>query len=275
MAQSESILFWWEQWPSVNLTMEEAKLAEQNFEEIVGDSRGIKRMLRLAMKAARSEAPLLIFGEAGSGKELLARAIHRISVRRNESFIKINCSMADAGTLERDLFGHAGEIERSSPKISLVEAANNGMLFLDEIAQVPLGIQAKLLRLLERREFERAGSTHSTRVNVRLIASTKYDLGERVAEEMFRDDLYDQLNVFPIPVPPLRGRGEDIPLLARYFMQKFARRAGKRIDRIPDETMSFLQNFNWPGNVRQLENLMQLAVVLTEGAVLQMPLPEL
>ena len=275
MAQSESILSWWEQWPSMNVTMEEETRAEHNLEEIVGDTPELKRMLRLAMKAARSDAPLLIFGEAGSGKELIARAIHRISVRRNESFVKINCSMADEETLERELFGHAAEIEGTSPKVGQVEAANKGILFLNEIAQIPLGIQARLLRLLERREFERASSTHTTRVNVRLIASTKYDLGERVAEEMFRDDLYDQLNVFPIRVPPLRERRKDIPLLARYFTQKFARRIDKQIDSIPDETMSFLMNSDWPGNVRQLENLIQLAVVLTEGPVLRVPLPEL
>jgi formate hydrogenlyase transcriptional activator len=276
MPQSESILFWWEQWPSITLTMEEEEnRAEKEFEEIAGDSPALKRMLRLAMKAARSDAPLLILGEPGSGKELAARAIHRISLRRNESFVKINCSAAVEGTLERALFGDATEVEEKSQKIGQVEVANKGILFLNEIAQVPLGTQAKLLRLLERREFERVGSTHSIRVNVRLIASTKYDLGERVADEMFRDDLYDQLNVFPIRVPPLRERRQDIPLLARYFMQKFARRMNKDIERIPDETMTFLANFDWPGNVRQLENLIQLSVGLTEGATLQVPLPDL
>ena len=275
MPQSDLILFWWERWPSINLTMEEENRAEKEFEEIVGDSPALRRMLRLAMKAARSDAPLLILGEPGSGKELAARAIHRISVRRNESFVKINCAAAAQGMLERDLFGDATEAEEKSQKIGQVEAANKGILFLNEIAQVPLGTQAKLLRLLERREFERLGSTHSIRVNVRLIASTKYDLGERVADEMFRDDLYDQLNVFPIRVPPVRERREDIPLLARYFMEKFARRMNKDIETIPDETMTFLANFDWPGNVRQLENLIQLSVGLTEGATLQVPLPEL
>jgi len=250
--------------------MEEER-SENSFEEIVGDSPALKRTLRLAMKAARSDAPLLILGEAGSGKELIARAIHRTSVRRNESFMRINCSTNDEGMLERDLFGHATGPDEKDQKIGQVEVANKGIFFLDEIAQVPLGIQAKLLRLLERREFERVGSTRSIRVNVRLIASTKYDLGERVAEEMFRDDLYDQLNIFPIPVPPLRERRDDIPLLARYFMQKFARRINKQIESIPPGTMRFLVDSDWPGNVRQLENLIQLSVVLNEGPKLRIP----
>ena len=270
MAQSESILSWWERWPEMNLPMEEER-SENSFEEIVGDSPALKRTLRLAMKAARSDAPLLILGEAGSGKELIARAIHRISVRKNESFVRINGSTNDEWMLERDLFGHATGPDGQDQKIGQVEVSNKGILFLDEIAQVPLGIQAKLLRLLERREFEPVGSARSIRVNVRLIASTKYDLGERVAEEMFRNDLYDQLNVFPIPVPPLRERRDDIPLLARYFMQKFARRINKQIERIPPETMRFLVDSEWPGNVRQLENLIQLSVVLNEGPKLRIP----
>lgn len=270
MAQPESILSWWERWPEMNLPMEEER-SENSFEEIVGDSPALKRTLRLAMKAARSDAPLLILGEAGSGKELIARAIHRISVRRNESFVRINCSTNDEWMLERDLFGHATGPDEKDQKIGQVEVANKGILFLDEIAQVPLGIQGKLLRLLERREFERVGSKRSIRANVRLIASTKYDLGERVAEEMFRDDLYDQLNVFPIPVPPLRERRDDIPLLARYFMLKFARRINKQIESIPPGTMRFLVDSDWPGNVRQLENLIQLSVVLNEGPTLRIP----
>ena len=272
MEQSESILSWWERWPAMNQPMEEEERSENSFEEIVGDSPALQRTLRLAMKAARSDAPLLILGEAGSGKELIARAIHRISVRRNESFVKIDCSTADEGVLERDLFGRSAEADGTVQKIGRMEVANKGILFLDGVAQLPLGIQAKLLRLLERREFERVGSTHSIRVNVRLIASTKYDLGERVAEEMFRDDLYDQLNVFPISVPPLRERREDIPQLAHYFMQKFSRRINKQIENIPAETMSLLMNSDWPGNVRQLENLIQLSVILNEGLTLRVPL---
>jgi formate hydrogenlyase transcriptional activator len=251
--------------------MEEER-SENNLEEIVGDSPELKRMLQLAMKVAHSDAPVLILGEAGAGKELIARAVHRISVRRNESFVKANCAAASDGMLESELFGHAKEAEGRSQAVGQLEVANKGILFLNEIADIPLDLQAKLLRLLERREFERVGSTHSIRVNVRLIASTKYDLGERVGEETFRGDLYDQLNVFPIWVPPLRERRDDIPLLARYFMQKFARRINKHIESIPAETMSFLMNSDWPGNVRQLENLIQRSVVLTEGPVLRVPL---
>jgi len=272
MEQSESILSRWERWPAMNQPMEEEERSENSFEEIVGDSPELKRMLRLAMKAARSDAPVLVLGEAGSGKELIARAIHRISVRRNESFVKIDCSTADEGVLERDIFGRASEAGGTGQKTGRVEAANKGILFLDGIEQLPLGIQGKLLRLLERWEFERVGSTHSIRVNVRLIASTKCDLGERVAEEMFRDDLYDQLNVFPIPVPALRERREDVPLLAHYFMQKFGRRINKQIESLPAEIMSLLMNSDWPGNVRQLENLIQLSVILSEGPTLRVPL---
>jgi formate hydrogenlyase transcriptional activator len=268
MAQSASIGSWWERWPEMNQPMEEER-SENKFDEIVGDSPALKRMLRLAMKAARSDAPLLILGEAGSGKELIARAIHRVSFRRNESFVKINCSLTDHGMLERDLFGHAPRGEGASPRIGQIEVADNGMVFLQEIAELPLSIQARLLRLLERREFERVDSTHSIRVNVRLIASTKHDLGERVGEELFREDLYDQLNVFPIPVPPLRERREDIPRLARYFVEKFARRMNKQMEGIAPETMSLLVNFDWPGNVRQLENLIERSVALSEGSALR------
>jgi formate hydrogenlyase transcriptional activator len=253
------------------LTMEE-KRSENSFQEIVGDSPELERMLHLAMKAARSDTPILILGEAGSGKELLARAIHRTSVRRNESFVKINCAAAVEGMLGSELFGDNSESEGKVPKVGQLEVANKGILFLSEIARVPLDLQARLLRLLERREFERMGSAHSMRVNVRLIASTKYDLGERVADETFRGDLYEQLNVFPIRVPPLRERRQDIPLLAHYFVQKFARRTNKQVDSIPAETMSFLMNLDWPGNIRQLENLIQRSVDTTESPVLRVSL---
>jgi formate hydrogenlyase transcriptional activator len=253
----------------------EDERSENSFQEIVGESPALKRMLKLAMKVARSDAPVLILGEAGSGKELITRAVHRISARRNESFMKVNCAPTADGMLESELFGHEKGAEGKSRKIGHLELADKGILFLDEIAHIPLSLQAKLVRLLERREFERLGSTHSIRVNVRLIASTKYDLGERVADEKFRDDLYDQLNVFPIRVPPLRERRDDIPLLAHYLMQKFARRLNKHIESIPAETMSFLMNSDWPGNVRQLENLIERSVVLAEGPALRIPPPGL
>jgi formate hydrogenlyase transcriptional activator len=249
----------------------EDECSDNSLQDIMGQSPALKRMLHLAMKVARSDAPVLILGEDGSGKELIARAIHRISLRRNESFVKVNCGLSGDRKLESELFGRADQPEGESRKSGQAEAAHNGVLFLSEIADLPLDLQARLLRLLERREFERVGSANSIRVNVRLIASTKYDLGERVAEEKFREDLYDQLNVFPLRVPPLRERSDDIPLLAGYFMRKFARRLDKNIDSIPADTMSCLMNSDWPGNVRQLENLIQLSVVLSEGPELRVP----
>ncbi len=253
----------------MTLSMEDER-PENNFQEIVGDSPALKRMLKLAMKVARSDTPVLILGEAGSGKELIARAIHRISARRNESFVKVNCAPTAGATLDGDLFGREERFE-SHKKIAHLELANKGTLFLDEVAHIPLDLQSKLLRLLEHREFERLGSTHTFQVNVRLIATSQYDLGERVAEQTFRGDLYGQLNVFPIPVPPLRERREDIPPLVSYFLQKFARRLNKQIESIPAETMSFLMNSDWPDNIRQLENLIERSVILTEGCALRIP----
>jgi formate hydrogenlyase transcriptional activator len=259
-------------WQASWISMEDYR-PEEGFEEIVGDSKGLKRMLKLAMKVARSDAPVLILGEDGSGKELIARAIHRISARKNQSFVKMNCTAepSAAGVQESDLIGLENEGQDERKKFGYVELANEGTLFLDEIAHLSLSLQAKLLRLLQRREIERVGGKHSIGVNVRVIATTQHDLGERVAKEMFRGDLYDQLNVFPVPVPALRERCDDIPLLVRYFMQKFARRLNKRIETIPAETLSFLTNSDWPGNVRQLEILIERSVVLTEGSVLRVP----
>jgi formate hydrogenlyase transcriptional activator len=259
-------------WQASWISMEDYR-PEDGFEEIVGDSKALKRMLKLAMKVARSDAPVLILGEDGSGKELIARAIHRISARKNQSFVKVNCTAepSAAGALDRHVFGLENEGQDERTKFGYVELANEGTLFLDEIAHLSLGLQAKLLRLLEPREIERAGGTSSIGTDVRVIATTQHDLGERVAREMFQGDLYDQLNVFPIPVPALRERRDDIPLLVRYFMQKFARRRNKHIETIPAETLSFLTNSDWPGNVRQLENLIERSVILTEGAVLRVP----
>jgi len=246
---------------------------EDGFEEIVGDSKALNRMLKLAMKVARSDAPVLILGEDGSGKELIARAIHRISARKNQSFVKVNCTAeaSAAGELERYVFGLENEGQDERKKFGYIELANEGTLFLDEIAHLSPGLQAKLLRLLQREEIERADGTSSIGTDVRVIATTQHDLGERVAKEMFRGDLYDQLNLFPVQVPALRERRDDIPLLVRYFMQKFARRLNKHIETIPAETLSFLTNSDWPGNVRQLENLIERSVVLTEGSVLHVP----
>jgi formate hydrogenlyase transcriptional activator len=237
---------------------------KSSLDEIVGDTPQLKQMLQLAMKVARTDAPVLILGEAGAGKQLIARAVHRICARRHEGFVAIDCAALGQNNLGPHIFGNAGKPGR-------LEVANKGMLFLNEIALVPLDVQTKLLRLLERREFERVSSMHAVPVNVRLVASTKYDLGERVAEGMFHEDLYDQLNIFPLRVPPLRERRDDIPLLANYFVRWFARRMNKTIDSIPNETMDFLLNSDWPGNIRQLENLIERAVVLAEGSALQIP----
>jgi formate hydrogenlyase transcriptional activator len=246
-----------------------------SFLEIVGESPALQRVLKLAMKVARSDAPLLILGEAGSGKESIARAVHRISARKNESFVKVNCTTTAGGVLASQLFGHENGAEGKSRKIGQLELANKGAILLDEIAYIPQDLQAKLLRLLECGKFEPLGSTHSVQANVRLMATTRYDLGERVAEQMFRGDLYGQLNIFPIRVPPLRERRDDIPLLARYFMQKFARRMNKHIEHIPAETVGLLMKSDWPGNVRQLENLIEQSVALTKGSALRVPLARL
>jgi len=259
-------------WQASWISMEDYR-PEDGFEEIVGDSKALNQMLKLAMKVARGDAPVLILGEDGSGKELIARAIHRISTRKNQSFVKVNCTAepSDGGVLEGYVFGLENEGQDERKKFGYIELANEGTLFLDEIAHLSPGLQAKLLRLLQREEIERADGTSSIGTDVRVIATTQHDLGERVAREMFRGDLYDQLNLFPVQVPALRERRDDIPLLVRYFMQKFARRLNKHIETIPAETLSFLTNSDWPGNVRQLENLIERSVVLTEGSVLRVP----
>jgi formate hydrogenlyase transcriptional activator len=241
--------------------------SRSSLDEIIGDTPQLKQMLQLAMKAAGTDAPVLILGEAGSGKRLIARAVHRISARKHEGFVTVNCAALNESSLGPYIFGRGDEAEKPGQ----LEVANKGILFLNEIALTPLGVQSKLLRLLERREFERVGSTHTIPANVRLIASTKYDLGERVAEGMFHEPLYNQLNIFPIKVPSLRERRDDIPLLANYFVQRFARRMNKTIDSIPNEIMSMLVNSDWPGNIRQLENLIERAVILAEGAALRFP----
>jgi formate hydrogenlyase transcriptional activator len=246
-------------------------MEDQHLAEIVGESPALKRMLKLAMQVAPSNHPVLILGEAGSGKELIARAIHRIGARKNESFVKVNCTPTADGLLASDLFGQE-DGSGNGQKIGHLEQASQGTLLLDEIAHIPLSLQDRLLRLLERGEFERLGGTQIIPANIRLIAITKYDLGERVAKQMFRDELYDRLNVFPIQVPPLRERRDDIPLLVRYFVQKFGRRKNKCIVNIPDETMSSLMQSDWPGNVRELENLIEWSVVLTDGPALRVPI---
>jgi len=247
------------------------------FEEIIGESPLLKRILSQVRTVAPSGATVLILGETGTGKELIARAIHRMSTRANKSFIKMNCAAIPTGLLESELFGHekgafTGAV---SQKVGRMELADNGTLFLDEVGDIPLELQPKLLRVLQDQEFERLGGTKTIGVNVRLIAATNRDLSQRVAEGEFRSDLFYRLNVFLIRLPPLRERREDIPLLVRYFVQKLARRMDKRIETIPNGAMQALMRWKWPGNVRELENFLERSVILSEGSVLRVPLTEL
>jgi formate hydrogenlyase transcriptional activator len=234
-------------------------------------------VLELVNTVAPSDSTVLLLGETGTGKELIARAIHEHSRRQNRTFVKLNCAAIPTGLLESELFGHekgafTGAI---SQKIGRLELADHGTLFLDEVGDIPTEIQPKLLRALQEREFERLGSTHTRKVNVRLIAATNRDLEKMVADREFRSDLYYRLNVFPIRIPPLRDRREDIPILVSYFVQKFAKQMQKRIEGIPAAVMKGLAAWDWPGNIRELENFIERAVLLTRGKSLDAPLAEL
>lgn len=259
------------------LYLEEEIQTEYNFEEIIGDSRALKLVLKEVQTVAATDSTVLILGETGSGKELVARALHNRSNRRERTFVKLNCAAIPTGLLESELFGHergafTGAI---ATKIGRFELADHGTIFLDEVGEIPLELQVKLLRVLQEQEFERLGSTRTIHVNVRVIAATNRDLGLMVEEQEFRSDLYYRLKVFPITAPPLRDRPEDIPLLVRHFAQKFAQRMKKRIETIPSEAMKALQAYHWPGNVRELENFIERAVILTQGPDLFVSLPEL
>ncbi len=248
-----------------------------NFEEIVGESPSLKHVLTQVNTVAPLDATVLILGETGTGKELIARAIHRMSSRKDASFIKLNCAAIPTGLLESELFGHekgafTGAV---SAKIGRLELADKGTLFLDEVGDIPLELQPKLLRVLQDQEFERLGGVRTIRVNIRLIAATNRDLGKSVAAREFRSDLYYRLHVFPVHMPPLRERGKDIELLVRYFVQKFSRRMNKQIETIPTETMNALTRWEWPGNVRELENFIERSVILSENTILNVPLSEL
>jgi formate hydrogenlyase transcriptional activator len=259
------------------LYLENEIQSELNFEEIIGEDPEILKALSLVKTVAPTDATVLILGETGTGKELLARAVHRMSERRDRSFIKMNCAAIPTGLLESELFGHekgafTGAI---SQKLGRLELADMGTLFLDEVGDIPLELQPKLLRVLQDQEFERLGSTRTIRVNIRIIAATNRDLAKSIAERQFRSDLFYRLHVFPIRIPPLRERREDIPLLIRHFVQKLARKMGKQIDTIPSESLNKMMEWNWPGNIRELENLVERSVILTEGSTLRVPLAEL
>jgi formate hydrogenlyase transcriptional activator len=257
--------------------LEEELRTEYNFEEIVGESHGLKIVLKQVETVAPTDATVLILGETGTGKELIARSIHTISPRRDRTFVKLNCSAIPLGLLESELFGHekgafTGAI---SQRIGRLELAHMGTLFLDEIGDLPLELQPKLLRALQEKEIERLGGRRSIPVDVRLIAATNRDLARMIKTGEFRSDLYYRLRVFPITIPPLRLRTLDIPLLVRYFVNKHARRMNKPIHEIPEQTMSALVAWSWPGNVRELENFIERAVILTPGSTLRAPLAEL
>jgi formate hydrogenlyase transcriptional activator len=259
------------------LYLEEEIRSEMNFEQIVGNSPELKHVLQLVETVAPNDSTVLLLGETGTGKELIARAIHDRSRRKERTFVKLNCAAIPTGLLESELFGHekgafTGAI---SQKTGRMELADQGTLFLDEVGDIPTEIQPKLLRALQEREFERLGSTHTRKVNIRLIAATNRDLEKMVANREFRSDLFYRLNVFPIRIPPLRDRREDIPLLVSYFVQKFAEQMQKRIDAIPVAVMKGLTAWEWPGNIRELENFIERAVILTRGKSLEAPLSEL
>jgi formate hydrogenlyase transcriptional activator len=257
--------------------LEDEIRTEFNFDEIVGKSPALGSILHQIGTVAGTDSTVLVLGETGTGKELIARAIHNLSTRNNHTFVKLNCSAIPAGLLESELFGHergafTGAIAQ---KIGRFELADGGTLFLDEVGDIPLDLQPKLLRVLQEQEFERLGSTRTIRTNVRLVAATNRDLEAMIASREFRSDLYYRLNVFPIISPPLRERLEDIPLLVRYFAQKLSRRMNKRIEAVPQETLDAMMRYRWPGNIRELENFVERAVILTKGTSLDAPVWEL
>jgi len=246
-------------------------------ENIIGNSNAMREVYLKIHQVAASDTTVLVCGESGTGKELVASAIHYSSPRSQKPLVKVNCAALSEGLLESELFGHekgafTGAITR---KIGRFELADGGTIFLDEVGDIPLELQPKLLRVLQEKEFERLGSTHTIRVDVRVVAATNRDLVQMVEDGQFRRDLYYRLNVFPLRLPSLRERPEDIPRLTRYFAQRYARRMDKPIETIPAEELEALAQYHWPGNVRELENLIERAVILARGPVLHVPLPEL
>ncbi len=259
------------------LYLEDEIRGEMDFEGIVGQSSALRHVLNLVETVAPSDSTVLLLGETGTGKELIARAIHERSRRKDRTFVKLNCAAIPTGLLESELFGHergafTGAIAQ---KIGRLELADQGSLFLDEVGDIPVEIQPKLLRALQEREFERLGSNRTKKVDVRLVAATNRDLEKMMENREFRSDLYYRLNVFPIRIPPLRERPEDIPLLVRYFTQKYGRLMNKEIESIPATAMRKLSSWHWPGNIRELENFIERSVILTHGTALQAPIAEL
>ncbi len=257
--------------------LEDEIRSELHFEEIVGRSTALQRVLRQVEVVAPTDSGVLIQGETGTGKELIARAIHNLSSRRDRPFIKLNCAAIPSGLLESELFGHekgafTGAIMRKAGRF---EVADKGTLFLDEVGDIPLELQPKLLRVLQEHEFERLGSTRTQQVDVRVIAATHRDLRQMVEDGEFRSDLFYRLHVFPLPVPPLRDRREDIPILVRHYVDKYVRRMKRRIETIPSQAMEVFSSYAWPGNVRELQNFIERAVILSPGSVLRPPLAEL
>ena len=260
-----------------NVYLESEIRSELHFEEIVGKSKALKRVLAEIETVAPADSTVLIYGETGTGKELIARAVHNLSSRKANAFVKLNCAAIPTGLLESELFGHekgafTGAI---SQRIGRFELAHRGTIFLDEIGEIPLELQPKLLRVLQEREFERLGSARTLRTDARLIAATNRDLKAMVDDQKFRSDLYYRVNVFPIKVPALRERAEDIPLLVRHFVQEFSRRNNRTIDAVPSEAMEAMVRYPWPGNIRELQNVIERAVIVSKGPVLSVPISEL
>jgi DNA-binding NtrC family response regulator len=256
---------------------QQGKTGQSNFDEIVGTSAALKAALKQVEVVAPTESTVLILGETGTGKELIARAIHTISSRSSRPFVKLNCAAIPSGLLESELFGHekgafTGAVAQ---RIGRFELAHGGTLFLDEVGDIPLEIQPKLLRVLQEQEFERLGSPRTQRVDVRMVAATNRNLEQMVGDKQFREDLYFRLNVFPVRIPPLRDRPGDIPLLVRHYVDTYAQRMNKRIETIPEEAMKALCRQAWPGNIRELQNFIERAVILTPGSVLQIQINEL